>query len=158
MKVINEQSVEAEHRVSPKAAFEVFRKHMSLALGGVKDKGPWGGGHPFDVELTTIPPRKRNFPFHSHAAQTEYYIFVTGRGSILDGIGHERPVGPGDHVIVQPGEAHQICAADVPLSYIVIADHHPADVTTYPHTGKRQIKPEYRVISPRDVDYYDGEE
>jgi len=65
----------------------------------------------------------------------------------------------GDHVIVPPGEAHQIVndsAAD--LKYYVIADHPRADVTTYPKTGKRQIKPELRYVRMEDVGYYDGEE
>ena len=127
-------------------------------MGGIKDKGPWGGGQPFDVELTVIPAGKRNYPFHSHAAQTEYYIFVAGDGYFIDESGTEHPVRSGDHVIVLPGEAHQIRSAESPLSFFVIADHHPADVTTYPNTGKRQIKPEYRVISTKDVDYYQGEE
>lgn len=159
MKIINDAEVLSEHRCSPKGAYEIRRKHLSLALGGVKDKGSWAGGHPFDVELATIPAGKANYPLHAHAAQTEYYIIVAGRGVVLDGAGHEQPLRPGDHLIVKPGEAHELRAApDAELSYFVIADHHPADITTYPHTGKRQIKPEYRVIKAEDADYYEGEE
>jgi len=44
------------------------------------------------------------------------------------------------------------------LEYFVIADHHPADVTTYPKTGKRQLKPEGRFVRLQDADYYEGEE
>jgi len=44
------------------------------------------------------------------------------------------------------------------LVYFVLADHHPADVTTYPDTGKRQINPEYRCVRLSDADYYEGEE
>ena len=40
----------------------------------------------------------------------------------------------------------------------MIADHHRADVTSYPNTGKRHLKPEYRVVSITDADYYEGEE
>jgi len=159
MHIISESQVSAEHRISPKGAFEVFRKHMSLALGGAKDKGAWGGGHPFDIEYATIPAGKRNYPLHSHAAQTEYYIIVSGVGVVIDAAGREYEIKQGDHFLALPGEAHQLRArAESSLSYFVIADHHPADVTSYPKTGKRQIKPEYRVVSVRDVDYYDEEE
>lgn len=159
MQIINESAVTAEHRISPKGKFEIFRKHMSLALGGAKDRGPWAGGHPFDVELATIPAGKRNYPLHSHAAQTEYYLIVSGHGAVIDDAEREHPIKAGDHFIAKPGTAHQLKASDdSALSYFVIADNHPADVTSYPHTGKRQIKPEYRVISVKDSDYYQGEE
>jgi uncharacterized cupin superfamily protein len=65
----------------------------------------------------------------------------------------------GDHVILSPGEAHELInnsAQD--LVYFVLADHHRADVTSYPHTCKRQIKPEYRCVRVTDADYYEGEE
>jgi hypothetical protein len=48
--------------------------------------------------------------------------------------------------------------SDQDLVYFVLADHYPADVTTYPHTGKRQLKPEYRCVRVSDADYYEGEE
>ena len=71
MKPVNESSVTEEHRISPKQVYEIFRRHISLALGGTKDTGEWGGGHPFDVEMSRIPPGKKAYPTHSHAAQTE---------------------------------------------------------------------------------------
>lgn len=74
MKIIHQSDVPTEHRISPKGSFELHRQHISLALGGIKDVGPWGGGHPFDVELTRIPAGKRGYPYHSHAAQTEQYV------------------------------------------------------------------------------------
>jgi uncharacterized cupin superfamily protein len=159
MRIIHESAVPAEQRKSPKGNFEVLRKHMSLALGGVKDTGAWGGGHPFDIEVATIPAGKLNFPLHSHAAQFEYYIIVSGRGHAIAVDGSETPLKAGDHLTALPGEAHQFrAAADSALSYVVIADHHRADITSYPKTGKRHIKPEYRVVSVTEVDYYAGEE
>jgi hypothetical protein len=68
MHIINESQVSEEHRKSPKGSYELFRKHISLALGGVKDVGPWGGGHPFKQfegaeleldELKKAPPYLR---------------------------------------------------------------------------------------------------
>jgi uncharacterized cupin superfamily protein len=159
MRIVNQSKVPIEHRNSPKCTYEIFRQHISLAMGGIKDIGPWGGGHPFDIELAWIPPGKRNYPLHSHAAQTEYYIIVSGTGClILDGEKSEG-IGPGDHIILSPGEVHQLMNdSEQDLVYFVLADHHPADVTSYPHTGKRQLKPEYRCVRVSDADYYEGEE
>lgn len=159
MQKVNINDVAVEHRVSPKGRFELFRQHMSLALGGKKDAGPWGGGHPFDIELARIPAGKTNYPLHSHAAQTEHYIVLSGSGVLLDAREQSQRLQAGDHVICHPGEAHQI-HNDGPedLVFYVIADHHRAEVTTYPKTGKRHLKPEYRVVRPADADYYDGEE
>ncbi len=159
MRKVNITDVAEDHRVSPKGGFELRRRHISLAIGGVKDTGPWGGGHPFDVELTEIPPGKSNFPLHSHAAQTEHYIILSGIGEIVDEQGFALPLTGGDHVICHPGNAHQITnGGQEPLRYYVIADHHRADVITYPHTGKKMIKPEQRVLTVSHADYYEGEE
>lgn len=159
MRLINQSAVPLEKRKSPKGVYELTRQHISLALGGLKDVGEWGGGHPFDVERVTLPAGKKNFPLHAHAAQTEYYIILSGTGRALDGSGQPHPLRAGDHLICRPGEAHQIINdSGGDLEYLVIADHHRSDVTTYPGTGKRMIKPEYRVIRLADADYYEGEE
>jgi uncharacterized cupin superfamily protein len=159
IKIVNEIAVPKESRCSPKGSYAVTRQHLSLSLGGMKDVGEWGGGHPFDVELVRLSPGKKNYPLHSHAAQTEYYIILEGTGSILDAEGKCTTLKAKDHLICPPGETHQIVndgCSD--LVYYVIANHHRADVTTYPNSGKRQIKPEYRYFKPSDVDYYEGEE
>ena len=151
--------VPVEHRCSPKGRFELERQHVSLALGGIKNVGPWGGGYPFDVELATLPPGKANYPMHSHAAQTEYYLVLSGTGRLLGAQGNSEPLVAGDHVICHPGEAHQIENTGTdPLVFYVISDHHPADVGTYTGTGKRWLHPEGRVVMPEDVDYYSDEE
>lgn len=159
MNKINEENVEVEHRRSPKGTFELFRKHISIALGGKQHSGTWDGGHPFDVELTTLPPGKKNYPFHSHAAQWEYYIILSGEGRFLSNDETWHAVQAGDHIVCPPGEAHQIeNNSEADLVYYVIADHYPADVTTYPHTGKRQLKPELKLVNIEQAKYYDGEE
>ena len=159
MQKVNVRDVPEEHRQSPGGLFELRRRHVSLALGGVKDVGPWGGGHPFDVELSTLPPGKSNFPLHSHAAQTEYYLIVAGSGLIETDAGESLPLVAGDHVICHPGEAHKVTNdGTVDLVYYILADHHRAEITSYPNTGKRQLKPEYRIIQPQDADYYSHEE
>ena len=159
MKIKQEAGSEEEHRTSPKGRFEIYRRHMSIALGGKKDVGTWGGGFPFDVELARIPAGKINYPLHAHAAQWEYYIVLSGAGTIVDSEGRNHDIGKGSHVVCPPNEAHQIKnTGDEDLTYYIVSDHHPADVITYPKTGKRLIKPEYRVLSLNDIDYYEGEE
>jgi len=159
MKMINESDVPMESRKSPKGAYELSRKHISLALGGKKDQGTWAGGHPFDIELSRLPVGKKNFPFHSHAAQWEHYIFVSGTGRFLD---HEKnwyEVKSGDHIVCMPGEAHLLeNNGKEELVYYVVSDHHPADITTYPNTNKRHLKPEYRIVETTESDYYRNEE
>ena len=159
MHLVNTSAVPVDHRKSPKGIFEIIRKHISVALGTTRDVGPWGGGHPFEVELARIPPGKKGFPYHSHAAQTEYYAVLSGSGVVTDEMNQNTPIKPGDHFVFLPGEAHQITNdSSADLEYLVIADNHRADVTTYPKTGKRQIKPEMRCIRPEPADYYEGED
>jgi uncharacterized cupin superfamily protein len=159
MNKVNESKVEVEHRKSPKGSFEIVRRHISVALGGKRDIGVWGGGHPFEVELAVIPKGKKGYPYHAHTAQTEYYIFISGSGIFIDGVGQEQAVTAGDHIIVHPGEAHQVVnTSDQDLSYYVIADNHRSEVATYPKTGKRFIKPEMRCVRVDEADYYLGEE
>lgn len=113
----------------------------------------------FDVELTTLPPGKINYPLHSHAAQTEHYIILSGSGLFRDDAAKEERLQAGDHLICHPGDAHQIeNDGPDPLVYYVIADHHRADVSIYSRTGKRHLKPDYRVVTIQDADYYAGEE
>lgn len=84
MQKINLVDVPVEYRCSPKGKFELRRQQVSLALGGVKDVGRWGGDHPFDIELVSLPPGKMNFPLHIHASQTEHYIILSGTGLLRD--------------------------------------------------------------------------
>jgi uncharacterized cupin superfamily protein len=159
MHLINQSAVPVVKQKSPKGTFELARQHISLALGGIKDVGEWGGGHPFDIERTILPPGKKNFPYHSHAAQFEYYIVISGQGKAKDETGQLRPITAGDHFYCPPGEAHQIINdSSADLEYFVIADHHRADVSAYPGTDKRMIKPEYKVIRLTEADYYEGQE
>jgi uncharacterized cupin superfamily protein len=104
-------------------------------------------------------PGQKNYPLHAHAAQTEHDIILEGTGTLHTGQGSSRLIRAGDHFICHPGLAHQIeNTSGNDLVYFVIADHHRADVTTYPSTGKRHLKPEYRSVRVDDADYYEGEE
>jgi uncharacterized cupin superfamily protein len=159
MRLINQAEVPVQKLRSPKGDYELSRQHVSVALGGARDQGPWAGGHPFEVERVVLAAGKRNYPYHAHAAQTEYYIVLAGAGRVIDEADRSVPIRAGDHFIVHPGEAHQLIAeAGGDLEYLVIADQHRADVTSYPRTGKRAIKPEGRCGRLDLADYYEGEE
>lgn len=145
-------------RRSPAGRFHVFRRNLSIALGGVRDVGEWGGGHPFDVEEFRVPPGTANFPYHSHAAQWEFYHVTRGSGSVRTADG-EQPIMAGDAFICQPGDAHQIINTGAEeLAYLVIADHPRADVFHYPDSGKWGMKPQTDFFEKVPKEYFDGEE
>lgn len=60
MNKTNQNQIEWIETKSPKGRFHLFRHHISLALDGKKDAGIWGGGHPFDLELTRVPAGAAN--------------------------------------------------------------------------------------------------
>lgn len=143
---------------SPGGAFAVMRRALSQATGGIKDTGTWGGGHPFDVEVHSIPPGKSNFPFHEHSAQWEAYYILSGSGQVRTPAGRQ-PVIAGDYLVIPPGEAHQFTnTGDEELVFLVIADHPQADVIHYPDSGKWLVKPQKKVFEMQEVDYFKGEE
>ncbi|MEJ0000802.1 MAG: cupin domain-containing protein [Verrucomicrobiota bacterium] len=107
MKKINAQDVPELEQGSPQRKYHVFRRHLSVALGAPRDVGTWGGGHPFEVELTRVPAGAANFPLHQHSAQWELYLFISGSGEMTDGR-EASPVGPGDVVLCAPEQPHKI--------------------------------------------------
>jgi uncharacterized cupin superfamily protein len=156
---INLEELPWTEQRSPKGKYCVLRKPISLALGGKKDVGTFGGGHPFDVELIRVPPGAINWPYHAHSAQWELYLVVAGQGEVRTPEGRF-PVRPGDCLLHPPGEAHQIqnTAETEDLLYYVVADHSPADVTEYPDSGKYGIKPQRKTFVMQEIDYFLGEE
>ena len=150
--------IREEERKSPHNKYHLFRKHVSEALGGLTNKGTWGGGHPFDVEWVLMPPKAINFPYHAHAAQWELYIVISGRGTIRHDDG-EKSIEEGDSIIFPPGEAHQITNnGDTDLIYYVIADNPLADVTHYPDTNKWAVKPAMKCFRMDETEYYEEED
>ena len=153
---LNQQSW-MEYR-SPKGKFHAFRRNLSLALGGKRDVGEWGGGHPFDVEEFRLPPGATNFPYHAHSAQWEFYLVQSGAATVRSKDGETR-VTTGDSFIFQPGDPHQIINSSTEdLLLLVIADHARADVIHYPDTGHWCVKPqrEFFVMEPKEM--FEGEE
>lgn len=147
-----------QERRSPKGRYHLFQKEISLALGGKKDLGSWGGGHPFDVALVRIPPGAVNWPLHVHAAQWELYGVQEGNGWVK--MGEERMgIVSGDWFLAKPREAHQIeNPGPGDLLLLVVANNPEADVTFYPVSGKFHIKPQRKIVEESSLSYYDGEE
>jgi uncharacterized cupin superfamily protein len=155
MKITKLSDVAARVVRSPAGTYHVVRQSISQALGGIKDVGTWGGGHPFDVEYFRLPAGAANFPFHAHSAQWEMYIFLEGQGSVR-GPESTMAIEAGQSVIFRPGEAHQILnTSEEDLGYLVVADHALADVITYPDTGKWAIKPQQKCFTLMEASYYE---
>src|SRR5437773_7834721 len=123
MRKINVKDVPEQERKSPKGKFGRFMKNISVALGREPESLDLSKRHPFDLTLVRIPKGKFLCPYHAHAAESELYIVVSGRGGVCDKVGTIE-VGQGDAFLFQPGEAHQRWnASDEDLVYYVIADN-----------------------------------
>ena len=143
---------------SPGGKFHSFYRNISVALGGVRNAGPWAGGHPFDLQLRRLPPGASICPFHSHLAQWELFVVRAGTGTVRAGDG-AYPVKPGDVFVNPPGEPHQLTnsgAAD--LEVFIVADNPPLDACYYPDSDKWALRPPGKIFRTTEVDYLDGEE
>ena len=143
---------------SPGGKFHSFYRNVSVALGGVRNAGPWADGHPFDLQLRRIPPGASICPFHSHLAQWELFVVRAGTGTVRAGDG-AYPVKAGDVFVHPPGEPHQLTnssAAD--LEVFIVADNPPLDACHYPDSDKWALRPPGKSFRITEVDYLDGEE
>src|SRR5258705_3616725 len=123
MRKINLKDVPEQERKSPKGKFGRLTKNISVAVGREPESLDLSKRHPFDLALVRIPKGKTLCPYHAHAAESELYLVVSGRGSVRDKHGITE-VGPGDAFFFQPGEAHQLWnASDEDFVYYVIADN-----------------------------------
>ena len=111
--------------------------------------------------MVRIPKGKIYCPYHSHSAELELYVVVSGRGSIRDKDG-SIIVTAGDAFFFGPGEAHQLTnAGEEDFVYYVIADNPRGDCCYYPDSGKWAVTVEGSeeiIVKGKEADYYDGEE
>src|SRR4051794_1305584 len=136
MQKINVKDVPEQERKSPKGKFGRFSKNISVALGRESESLDLMKRHPFDLALVRIPKGKSLCPYHSHSAETEMYLVVSGKGRIRDKDG-ETIVETGDAFLFGPGEAHQFTnAGEEDFVYYVIADNPRGDMCHYPDSGK----------------------
>src|SRR5215467_629374 len=166
MRKVNVKDIPEQERKSPKGKFFRFFKNISVALGGEPESMYLSKGHTFDLPLVRISKGKSLCPYHAHAAESELYLVVSGRGSVRDKDGTIE-VGPGDAFFFQPGEAHQLWnEGDEDFVYYVIADNPRSGGTTgdscyYPDSGKWAVTKDAReevVVKGMEIDYFDGEE
>jgi uncharacterized cupin superfamily protein len=163
---VNLNEIPEQEKKSPKGKFGRTSKNISVALGREPESLDLSKRHPFDLALVRIPKGKTLCPYHSHAAESELYLVVSGQGSIRDKDGITE-VGPGDAFFFQPGEAHQVAnAGSEDFVYYVIADNPRSGGTTgdscyYPDSGKWAVVKEGTeevMVKGTETDYFDGEE
>lgn len=163
MKTVSIPSLPETEGRSPTGKYHSFSKDISLALGGIKDTGAWGGGHPFDLQQRRVPPGASVCPLHAHTQQFELFVVLSGTATVrsvsADGQATSTVVKTGDAFVQPPGTAHQITNTGTEdFIFHVIADNLPADSTFYPESNKWQIKPQRKLFRMTEVGYYDGEE
>lgn len=159
MKKINTHQMPEEPWTSPKGTFSSASKNVSEALGRVPTSLDLRERHPFDVEISRIPPGHANCPYHSHSAQWEFYHVLSGRGQVRH-VGGLTDIEPGDAFLFPPGEAHQLINSGTEdLVVYVVADNPIGESCHYPDSGKWLVRsPERRLIRSESLDYFDGEE
>ena len=157
--IIKSSDNEARTRESPKGKFSILRKSIITCPDT---------GAPFDLDHVTLPPGKRNFPHHSHAALWELYYIIFGEATVrIDDESHT--VSAGDSILCPPGEAHQIInESDSDVIYLIISNDPAFDSYYYPDSGKMLVPAgnvwkghpqKNRVFwTTTDEMYYTGEE
>ncbi len=158
MHKVNLRDIPEIEQRSPSGKFHSFARNVSLALGGVRNTGLWGGGHPFDVQIRSVPPGAAVCPFHLHLAQWELFVVRTGSGTLrVDDTQHH--VRAGDCFIHPPGEAHQLINTDVrDLEVLIVADNPQLDAFHYPDSNKWGLRPPGSFFVLAEADYFQGED
>ena len=90
MKKVNLAHVPAEQRQSPGGKYTKTIKEISIALGREPDSLDLAKRHPFDLTLVRIPPGKSYCPYHSHGAESELYLVISGRGRYATRMAHPK--------------------------------------------------------------------
>ena len=161
MQKVNVNEIQERKRQSPSGRFGRASKDISIALGRDPESFDLRKRHPFDLALIRIPRGKALCPYHSHSAESELYLVVSGKGGIRDKEGTTM-VTAGDAFFFGPGEAHQLTnAGEEDFVYYVIADNPRGDSCYYPDSGKFAVMREGTsevIVKGTETDYFDGEE
>lgn len=159
MRKINAKDVVEDSWSSPNGRFAGAGRGISEALGRKPLSMNLNERHPFDVEITRVAPGKTPYPYHSHAAQWEFYHLISGKGVVRHQDG-TTAIEAGDAFIFEPGQPHQLTndgAEDLIL--YVVADNPIGESCYYPDSEKWLVRsPERRLIRSEGLKYYDGEE
>jgi uncharacterized cupin superfamily protein len=161
MQKVNVNEIQERKRQSPSGRFGRASKDISIALGRDPESFDLRKRHPFDLALIRIPKGKALCPYHSHSAESELYLVVSGKGGIRDKEGTTM-VTAGDAFFFGPGEAHQLTnAGEEDFVYYIIADNPRGDSCYYPDSGKFAVMREGTsevIVKGTETDYFDGEE
>ena len=160
MKKINLDQMPWVNRKSPKGNFHIAYRNVGAEFRSAKKHGPrFRDKPPFEFAVVRIRPGAANFPFHSHAAEWEFYQIVAGSGVMRAGKKRFK-VKPGDCLMCPAGEPHQLInTGKKDLIYNVVANNSVADIWRYPDSGKWgfTIGPTFFRLTPVKA-YYVGEE
>ena len=161
MQKINVNEIQERERQSPNGKFGRASKDISIALGRDPESFDLRKRHSFDLAMVRIPKGRALCPYHSHSAESELYLVVSGKGSIRGKEGTTM-VTAGDAFFFGPGEAHQLAnAGEEDFVYYVIADNPRGDSCYYPDSGKFAVMKEGTnevIVKGTETDYFDGEE
>jgi len=82
VKIVKTDAIEWLSQASPSGKFARSARKISEALGRDRHSTDLNERHPFDVEITKIPPGAASCPFHSHSAQWEFFHVISGHGTL----------------------------------------------------------------------------
>ena len=159
MRKVNVRDIQEDSWSSPKGKFGGSGRGISEALGRDPLSTDLKKRHPFDVEITRIPPGMTPYPYHSHSAQWEFYHVVSGSGVVRDTDGETR-IEPGDAFVFEPDQPHQFRNDGTEdLVLFVVADNPIGESSYYPDSDKWLVRsPARRLLRGKSLEYYDGEE
>ena len=157
MNRVNENDIPWREGASPKGTYHCFGRHLARALEAPQAGPPLPPGVPFEVSLIRLPAGVANFPFHSHAAEWECYLILSGTCTVRHG-DQRSSLRAGDCVLCPPGEPHQIINdGDDDLLYYVVANNAPVDVCHYPDSDKWAMRGS-GSFRQTPVPYYESDE
>ncbi|CAN5592772.1 hypothetical protein BH18VER2_BH18VER2_05360 [soil metagenome] len=147
MKEVNRNELKEYAWTSPKGKFGGSGKELSEALGWDPNSPEARNRHPFAVEILRLAAGQTPYPYHSHAAQWEFYHVIAGHGLARDADGQTR-VEAGDAFIYGPGEAHQLINnSEEDLVIYVVADNPLGESCYYPDSNKWLVRsPERKLL------------
>lgn len=159
MKKVNVGDIPEDGWTSPGGKYAGSSQGISIALGREPDATDMDRRHPFDVEISRVPPGKHPWPYHSHSAQWEFYHVISGTGAVRHD-GGTTAIKAGDAFIFRPGQAHQVSNdGSEDLVFYTVADNPTGESCHYPDSGKWLVRsPESKLIASEGLDYYAGEE
>jgi uncharacterized cupin superfamily protein len=159
MRKINMRDIPEESWSSPKGKYGGASKEVSVALGRKPQSTDMNERHPFDVEISRVPPGMSVCPYHAHSAQWEFYQVISGQGVARHQGGTTR-IEAGDAFIFEPNQPHQLTNdGSQDLVLLTVADNPIGESCYYPDSAKWMVRsPERRLIRSDALDYYDGEE